>query len=477
MPTEDTAPVIEALAQLLDITPAHLAAVAARPPDLRREPTLRVLVAEALDGPQRSAILHRHYRRELRLLVNGLPAYVDADGRPVPVRPGFGDGGPSAVTDTGLQDLCDAIDEFSASTTLTAAAKRKGQLPTYTRNAYGRGAAARFRTAVRNLFARAEVRRWTHGDPTLKLTVRRGTVDLAVHLTHAQFEDIREVATSTGRDRVLDGLLVEFLWETGWRREGVLNCTLDGVDVLAGSARTSMKNGKAQQSPVNSQLLAQIRALAVARGARQPWDAVFRGRTGRPITVKHFTNLSQRLKRHKPWAAPLRIGPHAIRRHSLTEVTARHGVSAGLAWANHSRRSGPPLLRYLAEPTWQEKQRIAASVFGPLDAPVPLAPSRAAVFAVPYGGPPTGVDDQPDPRGGGGPLAAAAVAAPQWAVAFPSGPPRSGPPRSEPPRSGPPRSGRVSPAPIPAHPPPARPLSPGPAVLAPLFLAPGDDPP
>ena len=470
--SERTARTTEIIVRARDAAQARLTAAAARLHNRRPEPTLRVLVADALDGPHRNEGLRRHYRRELRLLVDGLPAYLDFADEPVPARPGFGDVGPSGVTDTELQDFCTAIDRYSASTRLVSARKRNGQLPTYTRDAYGRGAAARFRTAVRKLFARAEVRRWTDGDPTADLKLRPGCADFAVHLTEAQFRDVREVAATTGRDRELDLLLVDFLDETGWRREGVLNCTLDGIDVPAGSARTSMKNGKTQQSPANRQLLADIRAMAVARGAREPWDAVFRGRDGRPITRKHFESFSKRLKRHKPWAAPLWIGPHAIRRRTLTEVTAQHGVSAGLAWANHSRRSGPPLLRYLAEPSWEEKQAIAADVFGPLDAPVPPPPSAAAAFAVPYGGPPA-----PRPQTGAppdDPRAAVDQAAEPTSRPGAPGRSRGAAPAGAVPR---PLAAAGGPAPLfravielPAQS-PARPPARGPLAVTPLFLA------
>jgi hypothetical protein len=296
-----------------------------------------------------------------------------------------------------------------------------------------------------------------------------------VHLTEPQLEDLRGIATSTGRDRELDGLLIEFLWETGWRREGVLNCTLDGIDGPAGAARTTMKNGKTQQSPVNSHLLAEIVALAVTRGARHPWDAVFRGRNGRPISAKHFENLSKRLKRHKSWAAPLRIGPHAVRRSTITEVTARHGVAAGIAWANHSRRSGPPILRYLAEPTWEQKRTIAAEVFGPLNAPLPPRPSPADAFAVPYGGPPTTQANSGAPAP---PVDARPSDPLDWgATTRPGGPL----PPSTPPGTAPRADRRAGPIPSlfrvedpPAPPPPAPATRRDAAGLAPLFLAPPD---
>ena len=80
------------IARGLGAAPAHLEAAAGLLGDERPEPATRQLIAQALD---RDANLRDRYRRQLRLLADGLPAYTDASGRPVPAQPGFGDRGPS----------------------------------------------------------------------------------------------------------------------------------------------------------------------------------------------------------------------------------------------------------------------------------------------------------------------------------------------------------------------------------------------
>src|SRR4051794_29184635 len=107
------------IARSLGAAPAHLEAAAGLLGDERPEPPTRQLVDEALGC---DANLRARYRRQLQLLADGLPAYIDASGRPVPAQPGFGDRGPSRIPPSQLQDLSYAVGRHAAAMKLQAAA-------------------------------------------------------------------------------------------------------------------------------------------------------------------------------------------------------------------------------------------------------------------------------------------------------------------------------------------------------------------
>ncbi|SDY62121.1 Phage integrase family protein [Geodermatophilus africanus] len=369
-------------ARSMNMSPAQVRAAADVLAEDRPEPALRTLVAEALRHDDQ---LRGYYARQMTLLLDGLPSYADAADRLVPAFPGFGDKRPSEVEASRLQDLLYAVGRESAARTLRDAAAHGHPRMSYDPDAHGHGAEERFRLAVRKLFRRSEVRKWIHEDPTDGLKRKQGGADFAHHLTVGQFAHWLAVACTTGDDPELDRLLLLLLRHTGLRQEALLNLTLDAIDTAACQLRASAKFGYTQPLPVNRQLLQEIVTLAQVRGSRAGSDPAFRYRNGRPLTGRRFDTLSKRLKARHAWAAPLSIGPHAIRRLTEDEVEARFGLAELTVWAGHSWKALPVSYRYVKKPGFARLREVAEDLFGPLDAPLPPSSAAAGVFAAPYG--------------------------------------------------------------------------------------------
>jgi site-specific recombinase XerD len=364
--------------------PARPRAVHRRPrTPTEADPDLAALVGGALQSNPGL----RRYARYLAVLLDGLPAYTPvirvladrsfAYGPPVPAMPGLGQASPGTVTTTHLQDLQRALGRYAATMKLQQAAEHGHQLLSYDPDAHGHGAQRDFRDAVRAVFGRADVRQWTTGNPAQKLKLPARGADHAYHLTATQYLAWLAIACITGHDRELDRLVLLTLRHTALRQEALLNLTVDAIDVLECRLRASTKNGRIQWLPVNRRLLEELLALARARGAHRGWDPVFRCRNGTPMTGRRFDALTVRLKRYEPWAAPLTIGPHAIRRLTLDEVENRFGLAIASSWAGHSWRSRGTIFAYLRQPTAEELRPVAEALFGPLDGPLRTSPIPA----------------------------------------------------------------------------------------------------
>jgi integrase len=246
----------------------------------RPEQNLGTLVAQALE---KNPSLHR-YARYLAVLLDGVPAYEPITGPSVPAMPGLGRASPRAVTTTDLEDLQRALGRYAATMKVKQAAEHNRSLPSYDPDAHGHGAQRNFRDAVRAVFARADARQWTTGNPARDLKLPPGGADNAYHLTASQYLAWLAIGCTTGHDRELDRLVLLTLRHTGLRQEALLNLTVDAIDLLECRLRASSKNGRIQWLPVNRQLLEELLALARARGARHGWDRVFRFLNGTPMT-------------------------------------------------------------------------------------------------------------------------------------------------------------------------------------------------
>lgn len=370
-----------AFAQAMNISSEQFTAAATR---LKSdEPTVRSAVRAAI---QSDPLLPRRYGAPLERLCDGVPGYVNAAGEVIEPRVGLGDRPISSLSRSELADLMGAVGRHSAARRVREAQERQRRLPSYDEDAYGRGAEQAFLLATRAVLRRSEVAVWLLGDPTQGLKARRGGASHAVHITREQFHQWLDIASTHGDDPELDRLVLLIIRHTAARREAIVNLTLDAIDVNRCAMRLATKLGKVLTLPVNGSLLEQAVELARRRGARSEDDRVFHGLRGTPITRRRFDYQVAQLKGEASWAASLFIGPHAIRRLTLTEIAMGSGTPAATAFAGHEwLSSGPLIYHYLAQPSSDAMREIAERQFGPLDAPMPTYVPPTSPFAVPYG--------------------------------------------------------------------------------------------
>lgn len=259
----------------------------------------------------------------------------------------------------------------------------------------GRGAGENYVGAVRWLFKRA----LTEG------VVRRNlAADLAKPsrldsppraLTVAELDELFAVATTTGRDPELDGLLLWADLETGSRAGGLLNMTVGRLDQESSVNRTFEKKTRNRNDvPITPALTRTLIAHAIDRGPRVPapadaapelrraglpnlrgnspllyrrpedtfdHDGVFLARTVHPVSAKRLDNLRARLKRHLKWADDRQLRWHDLRHTTGTMLERVAGAAVSRAQLGHTTQSTNDI--YTAA-TLAEQAAAIARLFG-----------------------------------------------------------------------------------------------------------------
>jgi site-specific recombinase XerD len=175
--------------------------------------------------------------------------------------------------------------------------------------------------------------------------------------------EIWRIATTTGRDRLLDELLMTFLRHTAARREGCLNLALDHLDERRARVRLTEKGGETRELPMASWLIRRLRELALSRGARGSGEAVFRMSDGRPMTRRHFNSLFDRIDRHLNWTEPMDVATHWIRHTTLADIAAVSDVRVAAAFAGHAPESMGVIGRY-TQVTFEDLADAYEALFG-----------------------------------------------------------------------------------------------------------------
>ena len=213
----------------------------------------------------------------------------------------------------------------------------------------GRGSRETLINACRWLFEQliddAQETGLTNVAKRVKMPTRQETV--ARSLDPEEFVDVYRIAVSTGRDPVLDGLLLRHLIVQAVRRGGAVDATAGGIDVSANALRYwDQKREQWRERPTTKTHLQDLIAHAITRGPRipapadapadvrrtgipaignndplfyrQPVDEYddhgnFVSRTVQPVTAKHFESLFTRIRRHCQWADNIGLRPHDIR--------------------------------------------------------------------------------------------------------------------------------------------------------------------
>lgn len=264
---------------------------------------------------------------------------------------------------TELEALRDHIHHDVGERTVARALAQGRRLRSYDPDAHGQGAAENAVRAIRFFFAFAVRAELLDVSPAAGLRAPRRPPAPERPLTESELTDIWQVATSTGKDARLDGLLLTFLRHTAARREGALNLALDHLNQPRRSVLLTEKRGTTRELPLAAWLLGDLAALATDRGARRPGDPVFRFRDGTPLSRRRFNSLFDRLDRHLSWTEPLDVGAHWIRHTTLADIAAVSDIRVAAAYAGHSPGSLGVIGRY-TQVTFDDLVDAYQAVFG-----------------------------------------------------------------------------------------------------------------
>jgi integrase/recombinase XerC len=156
-----------------------------------------------------------------------------------------------------------------------------------------------------------------------------------------QLVAINEVATTTGNDRDLDGLLIRLHVETACRRGGSLalrRCDLDPDQCLI---LLREKDETQRWQPISPTLMRHLLAHWQERGDANPRSTgqLLRYRNRRPISYRRHDHLWTRIGEHLPWVSTQQVSTHWLRYTTLTWVERTFGYAVACAFAGHNKRS------------------------------------------------------------------------------------------------------------------------------------------
>ncbi|AEI12367.1 tyrosine-type recombinase/integrase [Cellulomonas gilvus] len=206
----------------------------------------------------------------------------------------------------------------------------------------GTGAARNARAAARFVWSRAVRDGLVVDDPAAKVKQVRRTPKLRRALDAAELDALATVATSSGDDVELDGLLVRFHWETGARRGGAISLTVGAIDADRSTVRLLEKGSKWREVPVTNALLTALLDHATERGgaltSTSPVFCLRPRRNGghRPLTRRRYNTIAERWHKALPWAEALGVSMHWVRHTALTETERCAGEAVAALLAGHT---------------------------------------------------------------------------------------------------------------------------------------------
>ena len=147
------------------------------------------------------------------------------------------------------------------------------------------------------------------------------------------------VATSTGNDPDLDGLLIRLHLETACRRGGALALRRRDLDPDQCLIYLREKGGTSRWQPISPTLTRGLLNHFEERGGGGPDSSLLRYRNGRPLTYRRYDHLWRRLGTHLPWVAAQQVSTHWLRHTTLTRVERLCSYAVARAFAGHNGRS------------------------------------------------------------------------------------------------------------------------------------------
>lgn len=196
--------------------------------------------------------------------------------------------------------------------------------------------------ALRHLFTLAQRDRVRSDNPALEITKPPRTPKQPRHgLTRAEIIELVNVTKRDSNDPDLDVLLMRFAFETGCRREGLLNLTVDDIDANNNRVKLCEKKDKRRWQPVTAELVVELFAHVNNRPAAVGERRVFRQRRRgkqqfhQPIGRKRFEQLTDVWKNALLWADARGVSLHWVRHTVVTNIDRIAGLSVASGFAGH----------------------------------------------------------------------------------------------------------------------------------------------
>jgi integrase len=302
------------------------------------------------------------------------------------------------------------LDELDAVEVQQLAEHTRGTAVVRRNSRGGQSAAAHLISAARCLYQYAE----SDGlitpatNPARRARKPRTLASTRRAIPDARLAEINHVVARTGNDPELDTLILRVHQETACRRGGALAlrpCDLDRQQCLV----LLREKGHTQRwQPVSPTLMQHLTnhaaerqydgdevdvSPASERSDDQPAEAdddrpLLRYRNGRPITVRRYDYLWNRVGQHLPWAATQGITAHWLRHTTLTWVERNFGYAVARAYAGHE--GGLAGAGVTATYVRADLDEVAAALSALTAEPHPLAPTTAGASPGPtIGSPPT----------------------------------------------------------------------------------------
>jgi integrase len=192
----------------------------------------------------------------------------------------------------------------------------------------GRSAEEHTIAALRCLYRRATADGFMSeaDNPALKVAKPKRLPSTRRALPDSRLAEINEVATTSGDDPALDGLLIRLHVETACRRGGALALRPTDLDPDQCLILLREKGGTFRWQPVSPTLMRHLQAHAVERGA-PPGGQLLRYRNRQPITYRRYDHLWERIGARLPWVAAQQISAHWLRHTTLTWVERNFGYA------------------------------------------------------------------------------------------------------------------------------------------------------
>ncbi|MFI5495246.1 tyrosine-type recombinase/integrase [Actinoplanes sp. NPDC051859] len=180
-----------------------------------------------------------------------------------------------------------------------------------------------------------------HRNTALRVAKPRRLASARRALLDTQLAAINHIATTTGNDRDLDGLLVRLHVETACRRGGALALRPIDLDPEQSLIRLREKGETDRWQPVSPTVMRYLRQHHQHRhqGNTDLRAPLLRYRNGKPITYRRYDHLWARLGEHLPWVAAQQVSTHWLRHTTLTWVERHFGYAVARAYAGHNDRT------------------------------------------------------------------------------------------------------------------------------------------
>jgi integrase/recombinase XerC len=233
------------------------------------------------------------------------------------------------------------IDQVSPSEIRTLIADIKANLVQRRNGRGGRSAEEHTIAALRCLYRRATADGFMSEaeNPALKVAKPKRLPSTRRALPDNRLAELYEVATTSGDDPVLDGLLLRLHVETACRRGGALALRPMDLDTEQCLILLREKGGTFRWQPVSPTLMQHLQAHAEQRHAPPP-GPLLRTRNGQRITYRRYDHLWVRIGARLPWVAAQQISTHWLRHTTLTWVERNFGYAVARAYAGHAETTG-----------------------------------------------------------------------------------------------------------------------------------------